>query len=124
MKRSPVIALAVLGIALASVLPAHVGWNPFKKKEKDPEFAKTETAETIKNFKKADPGMEAWFKKAYGYAVFSTVGKGGMGIGGAYGKGLVYEKGELVGNTSLKQVSIGFQLGGQSYSELILFKDQ
>ncbi|WP_028767396.1 YSC84-related protein [Shewanella fidelis] len=65
-----------------------------------------------------------FFDNAYGYALFPTVGKGGIGLGAAYGKGRVYRGGSYTGDTSLTQVSFGFQLGGQAYSEIIFFKDQ
>jgi len=65
-----------------------------------------------------------FFADCYGYAVFPNVGKGGIGIGGAYGKGKVYRKGKAVGKTKLTQVSVGFQLGGQAYSEIIFFEDK
>ncbi len=68
--------------------------------------------------------MQAWFREAYGYAVFPSVGKGGIGIGGSHGKGLVYEQRQLVGKTTLTEVTIGFQLGGQAFSEVIFFKDK
>lgn len=79
---------------------------------------------TIQNFEKGDPGMRGWFREAYGYAVFPSVGKGGIGIGGAHGKGLVYERGTLIGKTSLTAVTVGFQFGGQAFSEVIFFKDK
>jgi len=79
---------------------------------------------TIANFEKGDPGMQAWFREAYGYAVFPSVGKGGIGIGGAHGKGLVYERGALIGKTTLTAVTVGFQLGGQAFAEVIFFKDK
>ena len=56
--------------------------------------------------------------------MFPTIGKGGVGVGGAYGKGRVYEKGKYIGDTSMTQVTVGLQLGGQAYSELILFEDE
>ena len=65
-----------------------------------------------------------FFKKSYGYAVFPTVGKGGIGIGGAYGEGRVYAKGKMTGTVTLAKLSIGFQLGGQAFSEIIFFQDQ
>ena len=83
-----------------------------------------EVQEVIKQFEKDDPGMQAWFREAHGYAVFPTVGKGAVGVGGAHGKGLVYERGALIGKTSLTAVSIGFQLGGQAFREVIFFKDK
>lgn len=83
-----------------------------------------EVQETIKKFKDGDPGMQGWFNGAYAYVVFPTVGKGGIGIGGAHGKGLVYEQGKLVGKSTLTQLTVGFQLGGQAFSEVIFFKDK
>ena len=80
--------------------------------------------EVIQKFEEGDPGMQAWFREAYGYAVFPSVGKGGIGIGGAHGKGLVYEQKNLVGKTTLTEVTVGFQLGGQAFSEVIFFKDK
>ncbi len=62
--------------------------------------------------------------EAYGYAVFPTIGKGGIGIGGAYGTGCVFRGGAKTGTTSMGQVTIGFQLGGQAYSELIVFQNK
>ena len=78
---------------------------------------------TINVFKKSDV-TKPFFKNCYGYAVFPTVGKGGIGIGGAYGKGQVYEKGKVTGTVSLAKISIGFQLGGQAFSEIIFFQDK
>ena len=78
--------------------------------------------ETIDRFKAEDPSLSSFFGSAYGYAVFPTVGKGGVGVGGAYGKGELYEGGQVVGYCDLSQGSIGFQLGGQAYSELIFFE--
>jgi hypothetical protein len=80
-------------------------------------------ADTIKIFKDAGESG-TFFDKSYGYAVFPTVGKGGIGIGGAYGKGRVYAAGNYVGDTSMTQVSVGFQLGGQAYSQIIFFEDK
>ena len=73
--------------------------------------------------KKADPGIEAFFDHSAGYAVFPSVGKGGIVIGGAYGKGLVIAGDRVIGDTSMTQGTIGLQLGGQVYSQFIFFKD-
>jgi lipid-binding SYLF domain-containing protein len=80
--------------------------------------------EVIEQFEKGDPGMQAWFREAHGYAVFPSVGKGAVGIGGAHGKGLVYERGTLIGKTSLTAVTFGLQLGGQAFREVVFFKDK
>lgn len=82
-----------------------------------------EYTDTINIFKNAG-ASGTFLQKSYGYAVFPTVGKGGVGIGGAYGKGRVYEQGKYVGDTSVTQLSIGFQLGGQAYSQIIFFEDE
>ena len=80
-------------------------------------------AETIQLFKNAGQSS-AFFSKSYGYAVFPTIGKAGLGIGGAHGDGHVYEKGKVIGETSMTQLSIGLQAGGQAYSEIIFFQDK
>lgn len=66
----------------------------------------------------------SFFTNSYGYALFPTIGKGGIGIGGAHGKGRVYVQGKHVGDTSMTQLTIGFQLGGQAYSQIIFFQDK
>jgi lipid-binding SYLF domain-containing protein len=80
--------------------------------------------EAIALFKEKDPGIKKFFDNSYGYAIFPRVGKGGIGIGAAAGRGEVYEKGELIGTARLTQVNIGLQLGGQVYSEIVFFKSE
>jgi lipid-binding SYLF domain-containing protein len=82
-----------------------------------------EYTDTVKVFKNAG-ASQAFFSNSYGYAVFPTIGKGGLGVGGAYGKGRVYKQGHYVGDTSVTQLSFGLQAGGQAYSEIIFFQDQ
>jgi lipid-binding SYLF domain-containing protein len=79
--------------------------------------------DTIKVFRNAGESSK-FFDKSYGYAVFPTIGKGGIGIGGAHGSGRVYEKGKHVGETSMTQVTVGLQLGGQAFSQIIFFEDK
>ena len=74
-------------------------------------------------FKKS-PVVQPFFQGAYGYAIFPTIGKGGLGVGGAFGKGQVYQGGKVTGSTSLVKLSIGWQAGGQGFSEIIFFKDK
>ena len=82
-----------------------------------------EYSDTIKVFR--DAGQSAtFFDKSYGYAVFPTIGKGGIGIGAAHGSGRVYEKGKYIGDTTMNQVSVGLQFGGQAYSQIIFFEDK
>jgi lipid-binding SYLF domain-containing protein len=82
-----------------------------------------EARDTVAVFKKADPGIERFFKSALGYVVFSTVGKGALVVGGAGGKGILFEGGKAIGKASLAQVTVGLQLGGQAYSEIIFFEN-
>lgn len=79
--------------------------------------------DTIEIYKKST-AVQPFFKSAYGYAVFPTIGKGGLGIGGAFGKGQVYCGGQVTGEASLVKVSIGWQAGGQAFSQMIFFQDQ
>jgi lipid-binding SYLF domain-containing protein len=80
-------------------------------------------SDTIDLFKHAGASA-SYFDNSYGYAVFPTIGKGGFIIGGAHGKGRVYEQGSHVGDTSMSQVSVGFQAGGQAYSQIVFFEDK
>lgn len=82
-----------------------------------------EVQAAILDIKAKDPGMQAWFDGAAGYAVFPKVGKGGFIIGGAYGTGLVIADDKVVGTTSISQATIGLQIGAQAYAEFIFFKD-
>jgi lipid-binding SYLF domain-containing protein len=83
----------------------------------------SDAAAVIAKFKKKDPGLARVFRESAGYVVFPTVAKGGLGIGGARGKGYVYQHDSLIGRSTLTQVSFGLQAGGQAYSEVIFFKD-
>ncbi len=65
-----------------------------------------------------------FFNNSYGYAVFPTIGKAGIGIGGAYGTGRVYKQGRYVGDISMTQVSLGFQLGAQGFSQIVFLQDK
>ena len=80
-------------------------------------------SDTIGLFSNAGPSS-SFFNKSYAYAVFPTVGEAGFGVGGALGKGHVYVHGRLVGDTTMGQVSVGFQAGGKAYSQIIFFEDK
>ena len=114
MKAKLLFPVAILFIAFIAE-----GQDSEKKNKivKDSEAAKSE-------FVKADAGMKNLMAKAYGYVIFPNVGKGGIGVGGAAGNGVAYEKGKKIGMAKLSQVSVGFQFGGQSYREIILFESK
>lgn len=80
-------------------------------------------SQTIEIYKKS-PQVQPFFKSAYGYTVFPTVGKGGFVVGAAAGEGRVYRQGKVTGKSSLIKLSVGFQVGGQAFSQMIFFKDE
>ena len=82
-----------------------------------------EYSDTVNVFKKAGESGK-FFDTAYGYAIFPTVGKAGMGVGGAHGKGRVYAQGKHVGDSTMNQLTVGLQLGGSAYSQVIFFQDE
>jgi lipid-binding SYLF domain-containing protein len=79
--------------------------------------------DTIDIYKKSE-AVQPFFKNAYGYAVFPTIGKAGIGIGGSYGTGQVYKGGKVTGEVSVIKGSIGWQLGAQAFSQMIFFEDK
>lgn len=99
--------LAFLGLATAISEPAYAD----------------EYSDTIEVFAKAS-AVKPFFNSAYGYAVFPTVGKGGLVIGGAYGTGQVYSQGKITGTAKLVKLTIGLQAGGQAFREMIFFQDK
>jgi lipid-binding SYLF domain-containing protein len=108
-----------LGILVILLFANYTGSAQSKsKREKIMGDAKEAKAE----FLKTDPKMSGLFSKAYGYVILPNVGKGGIGIGGASGNGVAYERGKMVGMANMTQVSIGLQLGGQAYREVIFFE--
>jgi lipid-binding SYLF domain-containing protein len=84
----------------------------------------TRVQTSIEAFKRKDDALRKFFESSRGYAVFPNVGKGGIGLGGAHGRGLLFEQGKAVGEVTLTQVTLGFQLGGQSYAEVIFFETE
>jgi len=113
---SLVIAAIVLAGTPASGIRA---WDP-EAEQKDKEVVE----ETLQSFRKAEPRLKAYFENAYGYAIFPTVDKAGLFVGGAYGKGKVFVGGKDVGFATLSQGSVGLQFGFEAYSELIFFGDK
>jgi lipid-binding SYLF domain-containing protein len=99
-----------------------IGCSTAPKSIENREELTTNCKSSIQLAKSTDPGLQKFFDTAAGYAVFPSVGKGAIGVGGAYGKGELYEGGKLAGYCSMTQASIGLQLGGQKYTELIFFE--
>lgn len=78
----------------------------------------------MQDMTRVDPGVEALARKGYGYALFPEVVKAGLGLGGGYGQGVVYEQGQHVGYADLTLASVGAQIGGQTFSELVVFENK
>jgi lipid-binding SYLF domain-containing protein len=110
-----ILRVALLAIAACSTAPSS---------ETDRKSQTAEVNATIDKFKAKQAAVDTYMKDCHAYAVFPTVGKGGMGIGGAFGRGQVFQGGKMVGYSKLTSASIGFQLGGQSFSEIIFFQNE
>lgn len=116
MKRFNTVPAIALLILLC--IPAHAA----DKAADDLAKLKAETSETIALFKQVDPTMKRFFDKSVGYVVFPSIAKGGLGVGGAHGKGLVFENGRLIGQATVSQITIGAQVGGQVLREIVFFE--
>ncbi len=99
------------------------GWNPDKNKKGSQGKASKKTLIALEKFKEM-PQLEQFFKNAKGFAVFPNIGKAGFGIGASRGIGEVFKSNQVIGSTTVTQISIGLQLGGQAFSQIIFFKDQ
>jgi lipid-binding SYLF domain-containing protein len=119
MQKKVLLTLMLSILVVLPIIFACAGWDP--NREQKEEMA---VQVTIANFKKADSTMQIYFDNAYGYAVFPSVGKGGYFLGGGYGNGMVFEQGDFIGRSRIINLTVGAQIGGQSYSEIIFFKDQ
>ena len=80
--------------------------------------------DTIARFQGVDAGISEFFENAAGSVVFPNIGKAGFGVGGAHGNGQVFQSGKVIGKASMTQVTIGLQVGGQEYSEVIFFDEK
>jgi len=83
-----------------------------------------DSKEAKAEFLEDDPDLQELFSSSHAYIILPNVGKGGLGIGGASGNGVAYEGGELIGFARMTQLTIGFQAGGQVYSEVVFFEDK
>ena len=98
------------------------GWKP-SKKFNNLNKANFKTIEALKKFKRIRR-LKPYFKEAAGFAVFPNIAKAGLGIGGARGNGEVFEDGKVIGSTTVTQLSFGFQLGAQAFSQIIFFQNK
>jgi lipid-binding SYLF domain-containing protein len=113
LARVSIIGLGVLALVGCSTAPKTADGKRLIENKADVALARA---------KATDPSLDAFLRPVAGYAVFPSVGKGAAGVGGAYGKGVVYDRTRVVGYCDLSQVSLGFALGGQAYTQIIAFE--
>jgi lipid-binding SYLF domain-containing protein len=119
MKKFNVLTMAMFSLLLTAVIPTVLRAQDTEDKNKllsDSRHARDE-------FIKTDSLMKSLFDNSVGYVIFPNVGKGAVGIGGAAGNGILFEHGNAVGKAKMKQVTVGFQFGGQAYREVIFFEN-
>lgn len=109
--------LAPIVLCLAGAC-ASSNWDQEEVQERMPQIE-----ETIATFRDMEPDLQRFFDESAGYAVYPTVGTGGLVVGGAHGDGVLFQNGEIVGTTSITEVSFGAQVGGQTFSEIIFFQN-
>ncbi len=121
MKKNSIFRMAMLAILISGL-----GTANFAIAQDDEKEAKiiADAGDAKADFIKSDGLLKNLFENSYGYAIFPNVGKGAIGIGGAAGNGIVYEKGAMVGKAKMTQVTVGFQWGGQAYREVIFFESK
>jgi lipid-binding SYLF domain-containing protein len=119
MRKGAIYGLVTIWLIAVLGMSAWAGWDPMREQKE-----KAAVEETITKFKQADSSMKVFFEKANGYVVFPGIGKGGFIVGGGHGDGWVYEKGRHIGRASMTQLTVGAQIGGQSYREIIFFGDK
>ena len=114
--------MRVVSILMLALLMNGCSATPETAEDRDMLANSSEAA--ISRFQESDPRTGTFFDSAYAYAVFPKITKGSAGIGGAYGRGVVYQGGKMTGYASVTQGSIGAQLGGMSWSEIVFFQNR
>ena len=113
------------GLALLTVVAGLLGSCATAPASREDKAALVGAATTRwQQMRQEDPALGALVQRSYGYALFPDVGKAGLGVGGAYGRGVVYERGQHIGYSDLTQGTVGVQVGGQSFSELLVFESK
>jgi lipid-binding SYLF domain-containing protein len=118
MKKLTIVRPAVLLLIVSGLFLPGMS----KAQDESQERIIQDSKEARASFLKSDASMGNLFRHAAGYAIFPNVGKGAVGVGGAAGKGAVYQKGAVVGTAQMVQVTVGAQAGGQAYREIIFFE--
>ncbi|HEY7088282.1 MAG TPA: lipid-binding SYLF domain-containing protein [Tepidisphaeraceae bacterium] len=109
---------------MVCMLLAGVGCNTAPKSEEGRENLVSNADSALKQMTAADPSLQNFINRGYGYAIFPKVGKGAWIVGGAYGRGAVYEQGQFIGYADISQATVGLQAGGQTYMQLLVFENK
>lgn len=117
MKKMNLLKMSVFSLLITALLPATM-----VAQDDDHHKLQADANNARAGFIESDGLMQNLFDNSYGYVIFPNVGKGAIGVGGAAGNGIVYEQGNPVGHAKMKQVTVGFQFGGQAYREVIFFE--
>jgi lipid-binding SYLF domain-containing protein len=115
-------AKVVLVVAAAMLLGACEIVGPQDSEER--ELLHQRALASVADMKRADPSLDTLLNSSYAYVIFPRITAGAVGIGGAYGDGEMYQKGKLIGYADVSQGSVGVQLGGQTFAELIMFRTE
>jgi len=115
-----ILSAMIAGVVLVSA----TGCSPVPKNVENKQVLEAEIREAIVQFKQMDPGIQRFFDQSSGYAVVPKVFKGAFWIGGAYGKGMLYENEQVTGYCSMSQATVGFSFGGEFFREIIFFREQ
>jgi lipid-binding SYLF domain-containing protein len=119
MKKLSVLKLTIFSLLLMAVIPGRI-----MAQDDDKDKLISDANKAKEEFMKTDALMKNLFDNSVGYVIFPNVGKGAIGVGGAAGNGILYEQGNAVGKAKMKQVTVGFQFGGQAYREIIFFENK
>jgi lipid-binding SYLF domain-containing protein len=116
--------LSLPAACLLAVALFGAGCNTAPKNQAQKDALRADADVSVQKMTAQDASLRAKLDSAYGHAVFPEIGKGGLIVGGSYGRGVVYEQGQFIGYADLTKVSVGLQAGGQSFRELILFQNK
>jgi len=115
--------LAGASVTLAAAILACCSSSPSPRTANGQDSLNDETQAALNQFRQADPSMQSFLNNSYSYVVFPNVKEGAVGVGGAYGKGQVFQGNRMIGYADLSQANIGVQLGGQSFAEIVAFQN-
>jgi lipid-binding SYLF domain-containing protein len=119
MNKTMVAALLVAAFGIGTV-----GCSTAPKTEEKREALDANVRSTLDAMRAEDPSFGAFLDSAYGYAIFPTVGRGAFVFGGAYGKGEVFEQGKFIGYSDMSQATVGAQIGGEGFAQVIAFENK